>query len=219
MTKPSRSLLVWFMIGLPVISGCLSLETTPPPNETKRGARSFGGAGDEVPSAVDIAPDGRIAITGAFKGDADLGDGSVYTNMGAGRNLFVNLRTKTGMPLRSHVLASADDQWGTSAHFDALGDLLVGCGFSGTLAFDGLQPMVASGNYNACAVKLDHLDGDAVWARQFGDSMGFQAALAITTAKDEHVLLGGTFAGSLPMPTEALEVFDGKDAFMLELSP
>ena len=181
--------------------------------------RSFGGAGDQTPSAVAVAPDGRIAMTGAFKGDTDFGDGVVHTNSGAGRNLFVNVRSPNGMSLLSHAPASEEDQWGTSVAFDALGNLVVGCGFFGKLTFDGLESIDASSSYDACAAKFDGLDGHALWARQFGNPAAFQAAFAITTNEEAQVFLGGTFAGALPTPAVTLEAFDGKDAFMLRLSP
>jgi len=185
------------------------------PPEVK--AISFGGKGDQIPSGVAVAPDGRIAITGVFKGETDL-DGVVHTTSGDVRNLFLAIQKPNGEPLASQVPASAGDVLRTSATFDALGNIVMSCGFSGKITFDGLPPLDAPSSYDACAVKFDGGDYHALWARQFGDTAAFQAGFAIAPS-DEAIYLGGAFAGALPMPTETLEAFDGKDAFTLELKP
>lgn len=87
--------------------------------------------------------------------------------------------------------------------------------FSGTLAFDPREPLVAASTADVFVVKLDAA-GEPVWSRRFGES-GVQAGRSVAVGPDGGVVLAGNFVGSISFGGASLASAGAADVFVAKL--
>ena len=171
----------------------------------------FGGAGDDVASAVAIGPDDSIVLAGSFSNSIDFGLGPLHSYGGSDAFLL-------GLDRDGDVLWNA--AWGGSYNdfVDGLvvtpeGDFVVAFPFSGTADLGG---QVLSGTPFGFGLVRYRADGEIVWARSLG---GFEARtlgdLAVT--EDGDLLLSGHLGGTVDFGFGPVTSVGEDDLFVLRL--
>jgi hypothetical protein len=94
------------------------------------------------------------------------------------------------------------------------GAVIVGA-FAGAIDFGG-GPLTSAGGTDVFVTKLDASSGDHIWSKRFGDA-GDQRASAVAVDAAGHVLVTGTFAGSVDFGGGPLVSVTGFDVFVVAL--
>ncbi len=161
-------------------------------------AESFGLTGFTWPASVAFDPStGDIVVAGFFDGSMNVG-GQVLTSHGdaaAGYDTFVVKLDASG-----HVIWAKDFGNGrlTSANsvaVDSAGNVVLGGGFEGTLAFGG-TPLTAVGDIDIFVVQLDSA-GNFAWGKSYGVAGQDQELDTVAVDADDNVILGGVAVGGV----------------------
>jgi hypothetical protein len=144
-------------------------------------ARGFGGAEDDSSSDLAVDKNGRIFVTGDFRGTVDFDSGPATTlrTSNGSRDSFVLTLGADGGFLRVDSFGSLFDDFGNALAVDRLGNVFAVGSFQGTVDFDpsaGVVSRSSAGQYDAYFIKLadrpDLLarDGTGVWHQGHYDS-------------------------------------------------
>jgi hypothetical protein len=173
--------------------------------------RRAGGAGADAGRGVAVSADGRVAVAGAFTGQAEFGSLQLAASED-GSDGFVALFDPRGEPqwVRAIGGPSAD----TAARVAITGDELVAVGSFTGAALLGPLALSGRGGADGFAAALT-LDGTPRWARALGgtedDSLD---AVALTAG---GAVVAGGFAGAAGLTTTPLHSAGGHDIFLVAL--
>jgi hypothetical protein len=161
---------------------------------------------------------GNVFVAGSIDTTFDLGGGSMQPTGNSGAWL-------------GELDASLGYVWGTVysdgvyAGFNVLGptttgNLIVGATYAGDMSFGcGTLPAPSQGQINAALVELD-TSGNCVLNDPF--TGGTTSINAILSAAPPDVIMGGSFAGTLPLPSGSLSSHTSQspsDGFVARLQP
>ncbi len=174
-------------------------------------SKGFGVDADSEPF-IDGAfdPDGNLVIAGGFYGDLDLGD---QIRRSAGDlDAFVAKLSSDGELLWAQTFGGPGPDAFFDVRADSLGDLVLGGGFNGVVAF-GADPLASAGGWDAVLVKLD-ADGRHIWSRRLG-GRDLDVILAVGLDVAGTVVAGGHFGGTVDFGTTVLTSAGSQDAFVI----
>jgi len=187
----------------------------------------LGGSGDDFVRGIAVSPNGKVSITGYFRGGADF-DPALFGNnswSAAIRDIFVATYDAAGNFEWAHQMGSTSSDYGMDAHYDQNGNLLITGSYRFTVDFDpgsGTANLSSTSSSNDIFVaKYDSL-GNYVWAESFGGT-GSDYGYALETDGSGNIYLTGDFRNTVdfdPMGSGASftsTAYD--DIFVLSLNP
>ena len=167
---------------------------------------TFGGPDQEWPSAIKVAPDESILVTGTFRGTVDLnpGPGEAWFTSTGERDLYViKLGPMGGFRWARTLSAGPAHDAGVALAVAADGAVIVTGRFAGTVDFDpsieSFDERTATGEQDLFVVCLEP-DGAYRWAQVFGGT-GDDWGTGLEVAPDGSVLIGGRFEGTVDLDT------------------
>jgi hypothetical protein len=234
-SRRSRGLLL-ALAGVVVAGGVatalLLYRTDPaPPSRSTIWSKVFGGAAQDAPNAVALAPDGDILVTGSYgcpaasTGSIDFGGGPLPAPRDC--DVFVARLGADGAHRWSKGFGSDGRDEGIAVGSDAQGDVYVAGTYAGTidlgggplppatgLCLDGLEPYACP---NVFLAKFDPRGGH-LWSKGFGgDDHDDVSAVAVTPGGDVQIVgsygSDGIDFGGGPL------VADVADAFVAKFGP
>ena len=188
-------------------------------------SRALGGSSFENARSVAVDSDGNVYTLGTFQqvADFDPGPGSFAMTSAGDLDAFVSKLDVDGTFVWARQLGgfTTDDALGIA--LDATGNVHAVGIFGGTADFDpgpGTANLTSAGSADVFVSKLD-ATGNYLWARRIGGT-GFDQALAVAVAADDHVFTGGNFPLTVDFDPgvgtfELTAVGNQPDAFVSEL--
>ena len=183
-------------------------------------ARKIGTGSTEVAS-VAFTPDGDVLCGGHFLGALDFGDGPLEANVGLvgqGTDGFVaRLRGSDGsgkLEDGGWAMRFGDElsQAVKAVASDAVGNVLLGMDFEGTVLVNGLTK-TSAGLRDVLLVKLSST-GNTIWQRQVGDGEN-QVLTGMALDAQGGPLAVGQFQGTIDVGGAAHTSPDGVDEFFV----
>lgn len=172
----------------------------------------FGGAGSDAPRDLAFGPYGRVAVTGFFTGDLDLGAGPMTS---AGKtDAFVAVFDADGKLAWAQRLGGAHEDAGNAVAFDSAGNVIVVGQFGESLTV-GDNTMAANGSDDVFVIAFDPA-GKPRWGRAYGSNDTDEGNAVATDAKGT-IYVGGGFRQPVTVGTTTLESAGGYDAFVIAL--
>jgi hypothetical protein len=149
-------------------------------------------------SRVKADSHGNLYVFGDSGSTADFGGGPLVPV--GGYDLFLAKFDAAGQHIWSRRFGDMEDQSATDLALDASGNVLLGGSFRGALDFGAGVFIASSGDFDedAYVAKLD-TNGNALWARRFGDAEADQAVYALGATSDGDVIVAGDFAGAVDL--------------------
>ncbi len=164
--------------------------------------------------AAAMDADGNVILVGDFYSGVDFGGGMLITEHGD--DVFVAKLDANGNHLWSHRYGGDSSDHTREVRIDAKGNIVVLGRFAWTADFGG-GSLSSAGADDVFAVKLD-ANGNHLWSRRFGDDESqFPTAMSIDSG--DHVLVAGSFDGTIDFGTGPLVNKVGKDVFLTKLAP
>jgi hypothetical protein len=150
-------------------------------------ANVFGSLGIDSGRGAAVAPGGRFALTGTFKGNINFGGNQLSSSVDYD-DLFVATFEQDGTHVWSKRWGDASTQQGTAIVFDQAGDVVVAGINYGTIDFGG-DPKSAEGLADLFVAKLGANDGVAAWTSTFGDQNGGTMGSPYLATADGRIFL------------------------------
>jgi hypothetical protein len=122
-----------------------------------------------------------------------------------------------GAQLWAKRFGAAGDQQANAVARDAQDDVLLTGRFAGSFTMAGTM-LTSAGGYDVFVAKLDP-NGNALWAKRFGDAGIYQEGYDIAADALGNVYVTGYFEGSLDFGGTVLTSAGGTDAFLAKLDP
>jgi hypothetical protein len=152
--------------------------------------RQFGTAEEDVGSAVTVASNGNVIVTGYTAGALPgFTNASEYD-----WDVAVFAFSADGTPLWAHQFGSVESDYGFAVTTDATHNVFVG-----GCTWGALPGQSHGGRDDTYVAKLD-VDGDLLWTRQLGGTSD-DCAVSIATSPDGSVSITGATYGDLPGET------------------
>jgi hypothetical protein len=172
----------------------------------------FGGLDEDQLTAVAVARDGTVFVTGTYRGDLTLG-GRAYRAVG-GTDVFLAAFTPDGALRWARPMGGPQDDAGTSLAADAAGNVYVAGRFRAGLDAGG---GVLSSNGEADGFVASYApDGSHRWSRSFGGPDGDEAR-ALTVGADGRAVVTGSLRGAVNVLGVALAGAASTDGFVAAL--
>ncbi len=192
-------------------------------NGTKDWAWGMGGTagGNSLIYAYGVAVDrsDNVLLTGQFNDDLNI-DGHQLSRVGiGGHDIYViKLEPNNGIYQWGRAFGDGADQGGRVIATDYDGNALVTGPFAGNLKFGPSVPTLTSSspNYDTFFVKLTSGQGEAIWARQLGNSdANLIVDLHFGVAVDpfDNTLVAGGFRGVSTLSGQAVGSKGGLDIY------
>jgi len=186
---------------------------------------TMGGSGDDVAYGLARLPDGRLAVTGAFRDTVDFdpnGGVDEHTAQG-GSDVFVTVLNPDGSTGWTATMGGSDHDVGYGVAADSAGHVTLAGSFGDTVDFDptvGADLRTAAGGSDLFVTQLD-ADGAYRWTTTMGGA-NHDIAYALTTDAGGDVVVAGTFRSIVdfdPGPgTDARGSHGGSDLFVTRLT-
>jgi hypothetical protein len=176
-------------------------------------SESFAGPLSAGPLAVALAPTGEVSLTGLFLGsDLDFGDGTLQSHghidvFGAGFDPF-------GATLWSDAFGGSEPE--EVKAIASAGDVILTGELYGHASFGG-ETLLNEGGTDIFLVRLDPAGGH-LWSRRFGDREN-QTPMSVAFDPTGHILLTGSFGGTLDFGGDPLTSDGILDVFIAKLAP
>jgi hypothetical protein len=174
-------------------------------------SRSFGSAGVDAITEIEVKDDGNVVLTGLCGGAISLDGGATTLPFAGTRDIVVaELAGSDGALVWGASMGGALSDEARAVTVDDEGNAFVSGLFAGTAAF-GPDVFTATGE-DAFLVKLDS-DGEQEWALQLGGSLN-EVGRALH-ATDDGVVLAGDFTGTMSIAGRQWTSADGlQDVFV-----
>ncbi|HEU5058800.1 MAG TPA: hypothetical protein VFU21_19840, partial [Kofleriaceae bacterium] len=115
--------------------------------------RALGGNGDDEPGGVAVGPDGKIAITGSFRGTVTPDDGHEALVSAGGSDVFLLvLAGNSGETLRAVAFGGVEDDRGESVAFAGAGRIALGVTYRGEVDFGGPEPLTGDADGSGAVI-------------------------------------------------------------------
>lgn len=191
-------------------------------------AKSFGGASDDVVTALDYNVydfSGYVNITGYFSGTADLDPtGTLNRTSNGGTDIFVSSFLIDGTFLSAQSFGGTLEDKGNGITTDSQGNIIYTGSFQSTVDFDPSTTVVSfttNGLADAFVSKLD-LNLAHVWTKRIGNATDDKAySIAIDDQNNSYLI--GNFKNTLDInPSGSSDYFiqstsGGLDIFLVKL--
>ena len=170
--------------------------------------RVFGGATDELATAVALDPAGQVVIGGNFSGSVSLG-GNLLTSAGGSDVLVMKLAASGSPVIYAKGFGGVSYEYLRGVDADAAGSAFVTGTFNDTIDF-GTGPLTTAGQEDIFLAKLDS-GGNVAFSQRFGDALNDEEPdVAVSGPGD--ILLTGYFQGIVsfggdPLPSAGSSFF------------
>jgi len=155
--------------------------------------RPAGGSGDDEGQGIALDGAGNVYVTGYFSGTATFGTTNLVSR--GSQDIFVAKYDSGGNFLWARSAGSTNDDEGFGVAADAAGNSYL-TGYFRSAATFGANTLNSYGGGDIFVAKYDS-DGNLVWVRQAGSSVGVLADIGngITLDSKDNVCVTGTFTG------------------------
>jgi hypothetical protein len=179
------------------------------PDGVHRWSHRFGGASDDSVGGVAVAPDGGVALAGAFAGSIDLGGGPL--DSAGGEDIGVVLLDAAGQHSWSRRFGGVGNDAAAGVAVGPDGAVVLAGSFSGVVDF-GDGPTDTGGGQDGFLLQLA-ADATFGWVVTFGGAGSAQAFGAAVDGRG-RVVVGGAFSGSLALGAEVVASAGASDGFV-----
>jgi hypothetical protein len=169
----------------------------------------FDGSGFVSSSAVAVAADGSIFVTGSFDQTATFD--APRTSAGGLDGFLVKLAS-TGTMAWTRTFGSVDDEYPYAVTVSG-STVAVGGAFYGTMSLVGGVSWTSRGDADAFVATYGTLDGVPINSRAFGGP-GWDAVNALTFDVSARLIAAGTHAGGLDLGLGTVATAGGQDGFV-----
>jgi len=114
----------------------------------------FGGAGDDEPLGIAVGPDGTIAVTGSFRGEATLNDAEATLTSKGGTDIFLLVLAADHSLVRASSFGNVEDDAGLSVAVDDGGAVVLAASYRGEVDFGGSQPLATAGDSEGALIRF-----------------------------------------------------------------
>ena len=174
-----------------------------------------GGNGRSAVTAVALAPNGNLLLTGKIDGTASFGTLLSLASTGASNLLVACVNGTTQQWQWATAASHAGAGQGTALALTQTGTVVVAGQVSGSASFGSLPPL--TGRTGALVVaSLNGNTGQWQWATQTGGALARPLALALTSADD--IIVAGDVADTLRIGNLPSQTLLGTGAFVAKLS-
>jgi hypothetical protein len=173
------------------------------------------GAGKALGQAVAVAPNGDVALAGAFEGTIDFGGGPME-NPNVQDAFVAVLGGASGAHVWSKQLGDDLSQSATGVAFTAKNEALLAGGFTGTIPL-GASKLSSQGGFDAFVMRFDG-KGCPVWARSYGDPAVQSPQSLMVDPISSGAFLAGSFGGTVDFGSGPIAA-TADDAFLVKLVP
>ena len=175
---------------------------------------AYGGGSDDVVSAISVAPDGAVALTGSFEDSLTF---DVTLNAVSKTDVFVASLDKDGAPQWSEGFGSADgDEAGTAVTIDAQGAITIAGSYGKAISFDGGGTNVPTFGGIDIFVASFNAMGEDQWQKGFGTD-GNDAVADIEVDATGNLVLAGEYPKAITFGGANLPVGGQLDVFLVKL--
>jgi hypothetical protein len=174
--------------------------------------RAFGGAGDQQASFVAVSG-GEIIVVGTFTGTMKI---ATDVSSAGAIDVFVAKLAADGSPIWSKRFGGAADDTVGGLAVAPNGDILIGGRTNGDIDF-GLGALPAAGDGDAYVARLDK-NGDAIWAKRFGDA-AFQSVNGVGVTLTGEVWVAGYYTGTIDLGGGPFTSKGKHDIFIARFAP
>ncbi len=182
---------------------------TPPPCPGPGSwALRFGGTGHEVVRGTAADASGNVYVVGRFYGDANFG-GTTLHNAGQD-DAFLAKFASDGSPLWAKNIGGTDSDIANAVAVDSHGNAIVVGAFRGKVSF-GSDTYTSAGQ-DAFVAKFSPA-GAYLSSDHFGASA---QAHAVAVDRQDNVILGGTFQGTVNFSSPALVAYGGPHSLVVD---
>jgi hypothetical protein len=177
-------------------------------------SKRFGDGAGQFGRAIAVDRRDHVILNGQVSGSIDLGGGPL-ASVGS-YDVFVAKLDPDGNHLWSKRFGDANVQRTLDVTADGAANIILTGLFAGSIDFGG-GPLASAASQDMFVAKLNP-DGQHVWSRAFGGAMD-QAGLDIITDHMDHILVTGTFTGSIDLGAGALSSAAGSSVFLARFNP
>jgi hypothetical protein len=177
-------------------------------------SRSFGGKGAQIARAAAVDADGNAIIAGSFDQAFDDGTGAV-ASAGLDDAFVIKLDPK-GKLLWSLSFGGTESDIPRSVAVDAMGNVIVGGSFGGTVDFGAGPHTAGVGHSSGFVLQLDP-DGKTLWSKSFGVDNDVVVS-GVAVGPNGNVATTGTFLGTTDFGGGPATSAGAEDAFVEVMS-
>ncbi|MBM2816358.1 MAG: yiaD [Ignavibacteria bacterium] len=162
------------------------------PNGEVIWAKHAGEAHNDRGSDIIVSDDGSIYVTGRFQDNIDFGNGvNLSASFSYEENLFLAKYSADGDCQWAHIFHGSCFTCSNGLAFDGAGNILV-CGeFVGPTDFGNGIRLSSDFGQDIFIAKYD-INGNCIWARQFGTEVVFEFASGLNVSFDGTIYLAGS---------------------------
>lgn len=168
-------------------------------------AKRIGGTGEDRIWEIEWKQD-HLYIAGSFSNTVDFDPGTGITNLTSAGNLdiFIAKFEDDGdfVWVKKMGDTERDEGWGIG--IDSNDDIIIGCGFKGTVDFDpgpGSADLISAGDYDFVIAKYSNA-GDLIWAESMGGS-GYDFFYSLDLDANDNIFVGGMFQNTVDFDPSA----------------
>ena len=162
-------------------------------------SKSFGGPAGQSAVAVATDASGNMIFTGTGGGTFDFGLGNIP---GTGEIFLVKLDAAGNTLWAKRFGVPGKGQIAGTVKTDALGNIVIGGQFDGSLDFGG-GALVSMGGEDIFVAKLSP-GGDHLWSKSFGSVLSSQRCASVAIDAAGNIVLTGQFLGTINFGGAAL---------------
>ena len=180
-------------------------------------AKSIGGPGEDVGTAISADPSGNIVVTGWYSQTVDFNPDPLYTTGYTSNNgsidAFVLKLNNSGNFIWVRVTSGPDVESSNSIAVDGIGSIYITGGFQSDVNFDPTSSLIFTnqGFYDGFILKYNS-SGQVLWARQIGGQAS-DAGYDIAIDDSNNVYTTGCFTNTVNFNTPRTSV-GGADVYI-----
>jgi hypothetical protein len=181
-------------------------------------AKRYGDAAGQFVDAIAVDSAGNIILGGHFNSTIDFGNGTL-TSAG-GLDGYVAKLSPNGDPMWSVRIGDAAAQMVLGVAVLPTDDVVIAGEFTGTVTFGSTTLSNSTMVNDTFVARLSGASGAAVWAHSYADSGTTPTGTvpqAVATDAAGHVIVGGTFGGTVSFGGTTLTGSPSKSIFLAEL--
>jgi len=177
-------------------------------------AKRFGNSGIEQASALAVAPNGDVYVTGEFSGTMHFG--KFKEQSFASASVYVIKLDKTGEVVWAFTFATNKQEYafGKNIKLDKQGGVVVIGHHVGALSIGNLR-LGSSGKFEAFVLKLSSL-GKPLWVQSIQGS-GDDKAVGLDVDANGNIAVSGNFTANTKVENTTLNAFGKSETFVVKL--
>lgn len=193
-------------------------------NGAQMWAKKFGAGQDQYGYGVAVDPAGNVAITGAFYGTLDLGNGALTNPNAGGSSIFLGrLNGANGNAMWSKSYDCVQGAAPGGIAVDGAGNIAMTGYFKGTINLGGgnlVNPDGTNATFDAFVAKFGSAAGASLWSRRYGDTTDQRGWMPATDGQGNVLFIGG-YKGTVDLgaPIGQVTSAGGFDVLGARLAP